>query len=60
MDIEELIVRHEADAWDCHSRGKAASAELHMVFTRELKEIAGPIMHWSNGLPVVRVKLLRY
>jgi hypothetical protein len=59
VDIEELIERHEADAWDCHSRGRADSAELHMVFTRELEEIAGSIMHWSNGLPVVRVKLLR-
>lgn len=54
MDIQELIVRHRADAWDCHSRGKTELSQLHMVFARELELLAG--RRWSNGLPVIKVK----
>ena len=56
MDIEELIIRHQADAWECHARGRADLSQLHMVFVQELEAITH---HWSNGLPVVRIRLPR-
>ena len=61
MDIQELIVRHRADAWDCHSRGHGDLAQLHMVFARELETLTArewaKAHVWSNGLPVVKVVL---
>lgn len=60
MTTEELIVRHRADAWDCHSRGMADLAQLHMIFARELETLAAHLWsqshRWSNGLPVIKVR----
>ena len=56
MDIQELIIRHQADAWDCHSRGHSELAQLHMVFVSELEAVTH---HWANGLPVIKVRLSR-
>lgn len=57
MDIQELIVRHRADAWDCHARGRADLAQLHTIFVRELETVTAH--QWSNGLPIIKVRLAR-
>ena len=57
-DVQELIVRHRADAWDCHSRGKSDLAGLHMIFAQELEQLS--VTHrWSNGLPIIKIRLPR-